>query len=53
MIIFTQQVLLPQDYMVHPKFIRLSKSLIYHLLGVLYHQLIVIAIILQVIYVNY
>ena len=33
--IFTQQVLFLQDYMVHPKFIGLRKSLIYHLLGLL------------------
>ena len=47
-IIFTMQVLYPQDYMVHPKLIRLRKSLIYHLFGLLYRQLIVITIILQV-----
>ena len=36
-----------------PKLIRLRKSLIYHLLGLLCRQLIVITIILQDIYVNY
>ena len=53
MIIYTQQVLFPQDDMVHQKLIRLRKSQIYHLLGILCRQLIVIAKILQVICANY
>ena len=51
--LFTQRVHFPQDYVLQPKFIRLRKTLIYHLLDLLCRQLIVITVILQVIYVNY
>ena len=44
---------LPSRLYGYPKFIRLRTNLIYHLLDLLCHQLIVITMILQVVFVNY